>query len=346
MAAKRVCLRDLVERFGGELVGDPGTEIERVATLRNAGPGDLSFLANPKYRGELAATRASAVVLSASERDSCTLPRIVARDPYLFFAKVLALLNPPERPAPGIHPTAVVEVEARVDAEATVGAHCFVGRGATLGPGAVVGAGSYIGAQAAIGADSRLAPRVTVNAQCIVGARAILHSGVVIGADGFGFAREGERWFKIPQIGRVVIGDDVEIGANTTIDRGALDDTVIEDDVKLDNQIQVGHNCRIGAHTAIAGCVGIAGSTSIGRNCMIGGAAMISGHLVIADGVVISGGTLISKSIAKPGVYTGVYPFEENRTWTRNAVWVRNLDALAERVRRLERSADRPEESL
>jgi UDP-3-O-[3-hydroxymyristoyl] glucosamine N-acyltransferase len=345
MAAKRVRLRDLVERFGGELVGDPDIEIERLATLRNAGPGDLSFLANPKYRSELGATRAAAVVLPPAERESTTLPRIIARDAYLYFARVLAFLNPTDRPASGVHATAVVAADARVAADATIGAHCFVGRGAAIGPAVELGPGSHVGDEASIGEGSRLAARVTVHARCVVGARAVIHSGAVIGADGFGFARDGERWFKIPQVGRVVIGDDVEIGANTTIDRGALDDTVIEDDVKLDNQIQVGHNCRIGAHTAIAGCVGIAGSTSIGRNCMIGGAAMISGHLTITDGVVISGGTLVSKSIAKPGVYTGVYPFEENRTWTRNAVWVRNLDALAERVRRLERGGDKPEEN-
>jgi len=345
MAAKRVCLRDLVERFGGELVGDPETEIERLATLRNAGPGDLSFLANPKYRGELATTQAAAVVLPVSERDSSPLPRILARDPYLYFAKVLALLNPPAPAAPGIHPTAVVEAETRVASNAAIGAHCFVGRGATIGSGVEIGPGSYVGEHASIGERCRLAARVTVNARCVVGARAVIHSGAVIGADGFGFARDGERWFKIPQVGRVVIGDDVEIGANTTIDRGVLDDTVLEDDVKLDNQIQIGHNCRIGAHTAIAGCVGIAGSATIGRNCMIGGAAMIAGHLSICDGAVISGGTLVSKSIAKPGVYTGVYPFEENRGWTRNAVWLRNLDALAERVRRLERGKGQSEES-
>jgi UDP-3-O-[3-hydroxymyristoyl] glucosamine N-acyltransferase len=345
MAVKRVRLRDLVERFGGELVGDPDTEIERVATLRNAGPADLSFLANPKYRSELAATRAAAVVIPPAERDATGLPRILARDSYLHFAKIVAFLNPGAPSIAGIHPTAVVAADARVAPDACIGPHCTVGQGAVIGAGVALGPGCHVGDEASIGDGSRLAARVTVHARCIVGARAVVHSGAVIGADGFGFARDGERWFKIPQIGRVVIGDDVEIGANTTIDRGALDDTVIENDVKLDNQIQVGHNCRIGAHTAIAGCVGIAGSTSIGRNCMIGGAAMISGHLSIADGSVISGGTLIAKSIAKPGHYTGVYPFEENRSWTRNAVWVRNLDALAARVRRLERDGDSAEES-
>ena len=345
MAAKRVRLRDLVERFGGELVGDPDTEIERLATLRTAGPGDLAFLANPKYRGELAATRATAVVLPVAERDASALPRILAKDSYLYFARVLAFLNPRARSAPGVHPSAVVSPGARIGAGTSVGANCFVGRDAEIGDDVEIGPGSYLGDETVVGQGSWLAANVTINARCVVGARAIVHPGAVIGADGFGFARDGERWFKIPQVGRVLIGDDVEIGANTTIDRGALDDTVLEDDVKLDNQIQVGHNCRIGAHTAIAGCVGIAGSTSIGRNCMIGGAAMIAGHLTIADGVVISGGTLVSKSIAKPGVYTGVYPFEDNRTWTRNAVWVRNLDALAERVRRLERGGAKPQEN-
>ncbi|MCX7893880.1 MAG: UDP-3-O-(3-hydroxymyristoyl)glucosamine N-acyltransferase [Burkholderiales bacterium] len=343
MAATRLRLRDLVDRFGGEIVGDPDTEIERVATLRSAGPGDLSFLANPRYRNELAATRASAVVLSPAEREASALPRIVAHDPYLFFARVVDLLHPAPAPAPGVHATAVVEPGAEIAPGAAVGAHCFVGGGAAVGEGTELGPGCYVGRGARIGPGGRIAARVAIHAGCVVGARAIIHSGAVIGADGFGFARDGERWFKIPQIGRVVIGDDVEIGANTTIDRGALDDTVLEDDVKLDNQVQVGHNCRIGAHTAIAGCVGIAGSTAIGRNCMIGGAAMISGHLTIADNVVIAGATAITKSIAKPGYYSGLYPFEENKAWTRNAVWLRHLDALAARVRRLER--ERPEEA-
>ncbi|MGA8055015.1 MAG: UDP-3-O-(3-hydroxymyristoyl)glucosamine N-acyltransferase [Burkholderiales bacterium] len=337
-------LHEIVERFGGELVGDPLVVIARVATLRSAGEGDLAFLANPRYRSELAATRAAAVIVPVPERNTTAVPRIVVADPYLYFAKVSAALNPPPATVPGIHPTAVIDAGARISSSAAVGPHCHIGPEADLGEHVLLGAGCVIGQGVRIGVGSRLAARVTVYAGCVLGARAIVHSGVVIGADGFGFAREQSGWLKIPQIGRVLIGDDVEVGANTTIDRGALDDTVIEDGVKLDNQIQIGHNCRIGAHTAVAGCVGIAGSSTIGRNCMIGGAAMITGHITIADNVVVSGGTLISRSITEAGVYTGVYPFEENRAWTRNAVWIRKLDGLADRVRRLERSIPAREE--
>jgi len=338
MAAKRVRLRDLVERFGGELVGDPDTEIERLATLRTAGPGDLAFLANPKYRGELAATRATAVVLPVAERDASALPRIVAKDSYLYFARVLAFLNPRARSAPGVHPSAVVSPGARIGAGTSIGANCFVGRDAEIGDDVEIGPGSYLGDETVVGQGSWLAANVTINARCVVGARAIVHPGAVIGADGFGFARDGERWFKIPQVGRVLIGDDVEIGANTTIDRGALDDTVLEDDVKLDNQIQVGHNCRIGQHTAIAGCVGIAGSAHIGRNCKIAGAAGIGGHLSIADGTVIGAATAIVATIDRAGVYTGMFPALPHREWQKVAARLRRLDELADRVRALERA--------
>jgi UDP-3-O-[3-hydroxymyristoyl] glucosamine N-acyltransferase len=338
-------LGELVERFGGELVGHPDILISGVATLGRAGDGQLAFLANPRYRGELAATRAAAVAVPEGERDATDRPRVVARDPYLFFAKVSSLLHPAPAAVPGVHPSAVVEAGAEVAPSAAVGAHCFVGAGAFVGEGVALGPGCVLGERARVGRHSRFAARVTLYAGCTVGERAIVHSGVVIGADGFGFAPDGGRWFKIPQIGAVHIGSDVEIGANTTIDRGALDDTVIEDGVKLDNQIQIGHNCRIGAHTAIAGCVGIAGSTTVGRHCMIGGAAMLSGHITLADHVVVAGGTAITRSVAKPGVYAGVYPFEENTAWSRNAVWVRKLAELAGRVRRLERGGTPPGEN-
>ncbi len=342
MAGPGFRLRELVERFGGELVGGGDGLITGVATLRNASEGDLAFLANPRYRSELAATRAGAVALPAAEREATERPRVVARDPYLFFARVSSLLHPPPPVEPGVHPSAVVEPGAQVAPSASVGAHCHVATGAVVGERAALGPGCSVGRNAHIGRDSRLAPRVTVGHGCTIGERAIVHSGVVIGADGFGFAQDGGHWVKIPQIGAVRIGDDVEIGANTTIDRGALDDTVIEDGVKLDNQIQIGHNCRIGAHTAIAGCVGIAGSTTVGRHCMIGGAAMLSGHITLGDRVVVAGGTAITRSVAKPGFYTGVYPFEESSGWTRNAVWVRKLAELAARVKRLERGGDPP----
>ena len=329
-------LADLVARLGGEAVGDPGTTVRRVASLRSAAPGDITFLSHPRFRADLDATRASAVIVSPAERNATALPRIVCPNPHLYFAKVSGLLNPEPRVLPGIHPTAVVEEGASVAPDTSVGAQCFVGAGAVIESQVVLSPGAYVGPGAHIGPQSRLAARAVLHAACVVGARAVIHSGAVIGTDGFGLAKESGRWTKIPQVGRVVIGNDVEVGANTTIDRGTLDDTVIEDGVKLDNQIQVAHNCRIGAHTAIAGCVGIAGSATIGRHCVIGGAAMISDHVSICDDVTISGGTLIAKSIAEPGTYTGVYPFETNRRWTRNAVRLRHLDKLAERLRALE----------
>jgi UDP-3-O-[3-hydroxymyristoyl] glucosamine N-acyltransferase len=329
-------LADLVAQFGGEAVGDPATAVWHVASLRSAAPGDIAFLSHPRFRADLDATHASAVIVSPAERDATALPRIVCREPLLYFAKVSRLLNPGPKAVPGIHASAVVEEGASVAADASIGAHCFVGAGAVIESQAVLAPGSHVGPGAHIGRQSRLAPHAVVHAGCIVGERAVIHAGAVIGADGFGLAKEAGRWTRIPQLGRVVMGDDVEVGANTTIDRGTLDDTVIEDGVKLDNQIQVAHNCRVGAHTAIAGCVGIAGSTSIGRHCVIGGAAMISDHISICDNVVVSGGTLIAKPLTEPGTYTGVYPFEANRRWVRNAARLRHLDEMAERMRNLE----------
>jgi UDP-3-O-[3-hydroxymyristoyl] glucosamine N-acyltransferase len=330
-------LAEIAGRLGGEVVGAPETEIRRVASLRSAGPGDLSFLADARHRADLAATRADAVIVSEGERDATGLPRIVCGDPYAYFARVAQLFNPPPAVEPGVHPAAAVSPAATVAASASIAAGCVVERDARIGERVALGAGCYVGAGASIGADSRLHPRVVVYGGCTVGQRAIVHSGAVIGADGFGFAPEGGRWLKIPQTGRVVIGDDVEIGANTSIDRGAVDDTVIEDGVKLDNQIQIGHNCRIGAHTAVAGCVGIAGSTTVGRNCMIGGAAMIGGHLAIPDGSVIAGATVVTRSLDRAGAWSSVIPATEVREWRRTVALLRGLARLAERLRALER---------
>jgi UDP-3-O-[3-hydroxymyristoyl] glucosamine N-acyltransferase len=330
-------LAEIVGRLGGEVVGDPAVEVGGVATLRSARPGDLSFLVQSRYRPELAATRASAVVLAAAERDATVLPRIVCKDPYAYFARVTQLFHPPAPVIPGVHPEAVVAPDARISTTASVAAGCVVERGAIVGERVVLGAGCFVGESVTIGADSRLHPGVVVYGACVIGARAIVHSGAVIGADGFGFAPEGGKWVKIAQTGRVVIGDDVEVGANTAIDRGAVDDTVIEDGVKLDNQIQIGHNCRIGAHTAIAGCVGIAGSTTIGRHCMIGGAAMIGGHLSIADRTIIAGSTVVTKSIDQPDTYSSVIPATAVREWRRTVALMRGLDRMSERIRELER---------
>jgi UDP-3-O-[3-hydroxymyristoyl] glucosamine N-acyltransferase len=343
--AEKYRLAEIVERFGGKVLGNPQTAISQVATLESAGPLQISFLAHPKYRKQLAATGAAAVILDQADSTLTELPRIVCDNPYLYFAQVSALLNPPQPVKPGVHKTAVVERGTRIPASASVGAGAYIGRGVKLGRSAVIGPGSHIGDGVEIGAGSRMHARVTIYPACCLGQRAQVHSGAVIGADGFGIALEGGKWRKIPQIGRVVIGDDVEIGANTCIDRGALDDTVIEDGVKLDNLIQVGHNVHIGAHTAIAGCTGIAGSTRIGKHCQIGGAASIVGHLDIADRVVILAGAVVTRSIAQAGTYGG-HPAEDNRSWTHNVARLRRLDALRERVRHIEKQLPLPEEQV
>jgi len=333
-----ISLRQLAERCGAELAGDGDVVIDRVATLDSAGEGAIAFLSNPRYRGRLAGTRASAVIVAPGDAQATALPKLVTANPYAAYARVAAILHPPRAPAPGVHPTAVVAGSARVAASAAIGAHAVIGERTHVGERAAVGAGTVVGEDCTVGDDCLLYPRVVVYPRSAIGPRTIVHSGAVIGADGFGMAEQDGRWIKIPQLGRVVVGADVEIGANTTIDRGAIGDTVIDEDVKLDNQIQVGHNCHIGAHTAIAGCVGIAGSTTIGRNCKIGGAAMISGHLEIADGTVISAATGVFESIRSPGVYTGSFPALPHREWKRVAAAARRLRSILERLRALERA--------
>jgi len=341
--AEKYRLAEIVERFGGEVIGNAQTAVSQVATLESAGPQHISFLAQRKYRKQLAGTGAGAVILGRADGELTERPRIVCDNPYLYFAKVSALFNPPQAVKPGVHKTAVVERGTRVPASASVGAGAYVGRGVKFGKAVVIGPGCHVGDGVEIGAGSRLHARVTIYAACRLGQRALVHSGAVIGADGFGIALEDGRWRKIPQIGRVLIGDDVEIGANTCIDRGALDDTVIEDGVKLDNLIQVAHNVRIGAHTAIAGCTGIAGSTRIGKHCMIGGAASIVGHLDIVDRVVILAGAVVTKSILHAGTYGG-HPAQDNRSWTHNMARLRQLDAIRERVSKIEQQLSSPEE--
>ena len=333
-------LREIVARLGGEAVGEVGAPLTGVATLDSAGPGDIAFLANPKYRGRLATTRAGAVILGPGDRDAAAMPRIVSDNPYAYYARTVALFHPQPAVRPGSHPFAQVDGSATVDANAEIGAFVVIGAGASVGAGAAIGSHCVLGDGVAVGAGTRLHPRVTIYPGCRLGARCIVHSGVVIGADGFGMARDAGAWVKIPQVGGVRIGDDVEIGANTTIDRGALDDTIIEDGVKLDNLIQVAHNCVIGAHTVIAGCTGISGSVTIGRHCMIGGGVGFVGHIGICDHVTISGMSLITKSITQPGTYTSAIPFMPHAEWLRNAVHLRHLDAIAAEVRKLSGEAD------
>ena len=334
-------LGELVLALGGEVAGDPLTAIEKVGTLEGAGPDAITFLTHQRFVRELQQTRAGAVILSATHRDVTVLPRIVCANPYAYFARVSALLHPLAAVAHGVHASASVGASAMLGQAVSVGPHAVIGARARIADHAIVGANCTIGEDASIGARTRLWPGVVVYADCHIGASCMLHAGVVIGADGFGNAWEadgdGGRWIKVPQVGRVIIGDDVEIGANTTIDRGAIDDTVIEDGVRLDNLIMIAHNVHVGAHTAIAACTGIAGSTRIGRYCRIGGAVGIAGHLTLADHVEISGKTLITKSISQPGVYSGGYPFEESRQWRRNAIQIRHLDAMARQVKLLEK---------
>jgi|KBSSwiStaDraftv2_1062776.scaffolds.fasta_scaffold548893_2 UDP-3-O-[3-hydroxymyristoyl] glucosamine N-acyltransferase len=331
----RLTLRQIVEQLGGEAVGEVVEPLTGVATLDSAGPRQIAFLANPRYRSRLASTRAGAVILGPGDRDAAAIPRIVADNPYAYYARTVTLFHPEKPAQPGVHPSAQLHADADVSANAEIGPHAVIGPGARIGDGVRIGAGTVVGAGVSIGAGTRLHARVTIYDGCTIGERCVLHSGAVIGADGFGMARSEGRWIKIPQVGAVVIGDDVEVGANTCIDRGALDDTVIEEGVKLDNQIQVGHNCRIGAHTVIAGCTGIAGSVTVGKHCMIGGAVGIVGHTTICDHVSLSAMTLVTKSITRPGTYSSAMPFMPHSEWLRNAVHLRRLDALAARVARI-----------
>jgi UDP-3-O-[3-hydroxymyristoyl] glucosamine N-acyltransferase len=316
--------------------GDGEVLILTVAALDEAGAGAIAFLANPKYRRQLATTGASAVIVLPRDAGATALPKLVSENPYATYACVATLLHPAQAATPGVHATAIVAPSARVAASATLDEYVVIGARTTVGERVHVHAGCVVGADCALDDDVTLHPRVVAYAHTSIGPRSIVHAGVVLGADGFGMAEQGGRWVKVPQIGGVQVGADVEIGANTTIDRGAIGNTVLEDDVKLDNLIQIGHNCRIGSHTAIAGCVGIAGSTHVGRNCKIGGAAMIAGHLDIVDGTVISGGTGVFDSIREADVYTAAFPMLTHEEWRRVAAIVRRLRKLNDRVRALE----------
>lgn len=318
-------LTALVAELGGELIGSGDVVIDGLAPLESARPTDISFLSNPKYQQQLAQTQAGCVIVGPAMAEAAASRGafIVTPNPYLYFARLTqlwrALTARDVSGLPKVHPSAVVDPDASIAATARIGPMCVVEAGASVGEGTV------------------LSSRVTVGEDCHIGSRCLIHPGVVIGADGFGFAPDGGRWEKIEQLGAVRIGNDVEIGANTCIDRGALSDTVIEDGVKLDNLIQIGHNVRIGAHTAMAGCVGVAGSATIGQNCTIGGGAIILGHLTLAAGVHISAATVVSKSIHKPGHYTGIFPIDENANWERNAASLKQLHGLRDRIKTLEK---------
>jgi UDP-3-O-[3-hydroxymyristoyl] glucosamine N-acyltransferase len=336
-----ISLGELAVRFGCELRGDPDARVDRVATLANADAHSLAFLANPRYRQQLASSRAGAVVLDAASAADCSTAALVCANPHATYARIAAILHPLAAAPPGAHPTAVIAPGARVDPSAHVGALSVVGEDAVIGARAFVGPQCLIEEGAAVGEDARLTARVTVCRRVQIGARTTIQPGAVIGGDGFGFAQERGRWIKVPQTGTVLIGPDVEIGANTTIDRGAIEDTVIEEGVKLDNLIMIAHNVRVGAHSALAACVGVSGSTSIGRRCMIGGQVGIGGHLTIADDVMITGCTMVSHSIARPGVYSGGIPLEEAHVWRRLVARFKRLDSLTTRLKALERHTTR-----
>jgi UDP-3-O-[3-hydroxymyristoyl] glucosamine N-acyltransferase len=322
--------------------GDAATVVTGIAPLYRAEPGQLSFLTNARYRSCLATTRASAVILSSEDARECPAPALVVANPHVAYARAAALFELTAETRRGVHPTAWVSPAATVAADAWVGPHCTVEAGTVIEAGVIVGPGCVIGEQAAIGAGSRLVARVTICHGVRLGRRVLVHPGAVIGSDGFGLALDSDgRWLKVPQLGGVLIGDDVEIGANTTIDRGALEDTVIEDGVKLDNQIQVAHNVRIGAHSALAGCVGIAGSARIGRHCMLGGGVGVAGHLEITDGVQVTGMSLVAQSITAPGIYSSGLTVEPNRLWNKISARLRRLDEMFRRLAALERKINR-----
>jgi len=330
-------LDELASRFACRVHGDGSTVVRRVATLQSATPDAISFLANPLYRGALAETSAGAVVLTESMSAASPVPCLICDNPYARYAEIAAFLHPWPAVSAGIHPAAWVDPAASVAPTAAIGAQAVIGAGASIDSGASIGAGCVVAAGASIGADSRLAPNVTVLERVRIGARCIIHPGVVIGGDGFGFAEDGGRWLKVPQLGTVVIGNDVEIGANTAIDRGTIEDTVIEDGVKLDNLIQIAHNVRIGAHTVMAAMSGAAGSTRIGRRCMVGGGVVMTGHLSICDDVMFTFRSVVTRSVTEPGTFGGSLQAMESSKWRRNAARFRQLDAMHRELKQLAR---------
>ena len=333
-----------MEALGGQLQGDAHALIQRLAPLSTAGTHDLAFVAQARYASQIETTRASALIVPpalqavAALRGAC----IVTDDPYLYFARLTQWWRAQHEPRPEsrIDPLSSVHPDADIGEGVDIAAFVTVGPGARIGAGARLGSHTVIGAGAVVGAQSLLHPRVTLGERCSVGERCVLHPGVVIGADGFGFAPHKGQWAKIEQLGAVRIGNDVEIGANTCIDRGALDDTVIEDGVKLDNLIQIGHNVHIGAHSAMAGCVGVAGSATIGAHCTVGGGAVVLGHLTLADGVNISAASVVTRSISRPGHYTGMFPIDDNASWEKNAASLKQLNRLRERLKAVEQAIE------
>ncbi|MDH5358509.1 MAG: UDP-3-O-(3-hydroxymyristoyl)glucosamine N-acyltransferase [Gammaproteobacteria bacterium] len=329
-------LAQIAEYIGGEVIGDEHYEVDSITTLKNASAGQISFLANTKYKKYLATTHAGAVIVTPENASAVPHHAIVVNDPYVAFAKAARLFNPVKQHQPGIHISASVSPASIIHPTVSIAAQVVIEDGVELAEDVVIGPGCILQQGVKVGKGSRLIANVTVCDSVQIGQDVIIHPGVVIGADGFGIANDKGTWIKVPQIGSVIIGDDVEVGANTTIDRGALENTVIGNGVKLDNQIQIAHNVIIGDHTVIAGCVGIAGSTQIGKHCVIGGGVGISGHISITDGVQLTGMTMVTKSITKPGIYSSGIPAEPTQQWQRNVVRYRQMDVLADRIKQLE----------
>lgn len=334
-------LHEITMQLGGVVAGDSSIVITKVGSLNHAQTGAITFFNDTKYTKQLASTSASAVIIKSEFAGLTDLPKIITDNPYAYFAKVSHLLNTVVKPIPGIHPTAYVDSSASISASSCVGANAVIEQGVVLESNVIVGAGCVIERNGVIGSQTILETNVTIKHGVKIGEHCHLFSGAVIGNDGFGYAESTnesgmQQWVKIPQVGQVVIGNHVDIGSNTTVDRGAIDDTVIGDGVKIDNLVQIAHNCRIGAHTVIAGCVGIAGSATIGTHCKIGGAAMILGHLNITDHVTISPGSMITRSINKPGKYTALMPFQEHHGWLKTAANIRKLEQLTSNIKQLD----------
>ncbi len=344
MSAVNYTVAELAERFGLTFRGDGARVIDGVGTLAGASPSQLSFLSNSKYAAQLGASCAGVVVLREENLADCATAALIARDPYVAYAQIAVLFERLPAAAPGVHPSAVVAAGAQISDSASIGPCCVIEKGAVIGDGAILGPHCIIGEDCTVGAQSRLVARVTLVTRVTLGRRVLVHPGAVIGSDGFGLAfdrnaSEHGGWIKLPQLGGVRIGDDCEIGANTTIDRGALDDTVLEEDVRLDNQIQIAHNVHVGAHTAMAGCAAVAGSAKIGRYCMIGGNAGVLGHLELADRVTITAKSLVTHSIREPGEYSSGVPLQDNRQWRKNAARFKHLDEYARRLSALEKDS-------
>lgn len=337
MQQRQHSLQDIARLIHADLKGDSACSISGIMSLQSAQPGQISFLDNNKrYLKYLATTQASAVILRAEYLKHAPNNALVVADPYLAFAKVAKLFERVPQVIHEIHTTAIIGENCHIHASVNIGPYVVIGANTCLNEGVVIGAACVIGENVLIGAGTRLASHVSVCADTRIGERVIIHNASVIGSDGFGLARENDKWVKIPQLGKVQIGHDVEIGANVTIDRGALDDTIIGDGVKLDNQIQIGHNVQIGENTAIAGCTGIAGSTHIGKNCMIGGGVCINGHIEIVDNVYITGMSSVVQSIHNPGIYSSTHSVQLHREWQKNSIRFRQLDQIAKRLRKIE----------